>query len=461
MSSKQITIIGAGLSGSECALQLANKGIAVTLVEMKPTKRSAAHHSTHYAEIVCSNSLGNLQVSTASGLLKAELETLDCQLLKIAKQVAVPAGNALAVDRDGFAQAVTEKVKSHPNITCVDEEATTINFTDPNQVTVIATGPLTSTALSDQLQNLIEQKHLAFFDAASPIVTKDSINFDIAFIQDRYNRNTDATTNKTQVNNQNNEGETAAYINCPMNKEEYIRLHDWIMQAEKSTPKEFEKDAHFFESCMPIEELCRRGQETPRYGPMKPVGLTDPRTGRWPYAVVQLRQDNAMGTLYNLVGFQTSLKWGEQKTMVQLIPGLENAEVVRYGVMHRNTFINSPQVLQPNLKLKKHPNVMIIGQLTGVEGYTECIATGRIAAEVIGQTINDNTIEIPSENTMIGSLLRYITRDGVKNFQPINSNWGILPPLAEVIKDKKRRNEEYASRALSAIQKYSKQKALV
>jgi methylenetetrahydrofolate--tRNA-(uracil-5-)-methyltransferase len=453
----KITIIGAGLAGSEAALQLAKRGHAVTLYDMKPIKRSPAHHSEHYAEIVCSNSLGNLQTATASGLLKAELRLLDCELLKIAEAVAVPAGNALAVDRETFSARVTETLRAHPLITLVAEDVETIPASEQADYVILATGPLTSPGLSKTLQHLLNETHLAFYDAAAPIVTRDSINFDIAFIQDRYNKRTDAS--ETTAIDASEEG---AYINCPLNKDEYEALIRFILEAKAAEKKDFEKDADFFESCLPIEELARRGIDTPRYGPMKPVGLTDPRTGKYPYAAIQLRQDNQAGTLYNLVGFQTSLTWGAQKQMIAMIPGLENAEVVRYGVMHRNTYVNSPKVLSPSLELREHPRIQLAGQITGVEGYTECITSGLVAALGLHQTLSGETTRvIPPAETMIGALMRYITRDGVTNFQPINSNWGILPPLVvspedekPLRKDKRLRNQYYAERALSAMQGY-------
>lgn len=456
--SNTIKIIGSGLAGSEAALQLAKLGHAVTLYDMKPIKRSPAHHSNDYAEIVCSNSLGNLQTSTASGLLKSELRLLGCELLKIAESVAVPAGNALAVDREIFSAKVTEAVQNHPLITCIAEDVTSLpsNLNDDNYL-IIATGPLTSPGLSESLQKLLKAEHLAFYDAAAPIVTRDSINFDVAFIQDRYNKS--SSNQEGAENSDAEDSPEGAYINCPLNKEEYEALIAFVLQAKAAEKKDFEKkDAAFFESCLPIEELARRGIDTPRFGPMKPVGLTDPRTGRYPYAAIQLRQDNTSGTLYNLVGFQTSLTWGDQKTMIHMIPGLQDAEVIRYGVMHRNTYVNSPTVLLPNLQLREYPQIQLAGQITGVEGYTECITSGLIAALVLHQKLSGNTTpKIPPAETMIGSLMRYITRDEVKNFQPINSNWGIFPPLdvPKPIKDKRLRNEKLAERALSAMQEFS------
>lgn len=437
----QIAIIGGGLAGSEAALQLAKRAIPTTLYEMKPVRRSAAHHADTLAEIVCSNSFGNLQRSTATGLLKAELQRLDCQLLQTALAMAVPAGNALAVDREAFSQAITARIDSSPHITRIAADVTEL---PPDADTVIiATGPLTSPGLTATLQTLLQQQQLYFFDAAAPIVTRDSINFDIAFTQNRYDQSVQ-------------EGdESGSYINCPLDKEQYLRLLDFIRQAETIELKSFEKEsASFFESCLPIEVIASRGTDTLRYGPMKPVGIVDPHTGKQPYAVIQLRQDNRAGTLYNMVGFQTNLKWGAQKEMLRLIPGMENAEVVRYGVMHRNTFLNSPEVLEPTMQLRQHPHLLVAGQLTGVEGYTESIAAGLMASLSVVQALHGNApAPLPTE-TMMGALFAYITRREAKHFQPINSNWGILPPLASPIRDKRARNAKLAERALESLERF-------
>lgn len=438
-----IDIIGAGLAGSEAALQLAKRGHQVRLFDMKPHQMPAAHHSPNLAEIVCSNSFGSQNSETdvsASGLLKSEMTSLDCELLKIARQVAIPAGKALAVDRDRFSQAVTEAVQAQPHITFITKDVQ--NLHEDADFTLIATGPLTSPGLVRSIAGLLEREQLYFFDAASPIIAKDSINFDVAFFQDRYNKGDSA------------EG---SYINCPLDKEHYDALVNILLNGEKTELKDFEKEsACYFESCLPVEVLASRGHETLRYGPMKPVGLTDPRTGRWPYAAVQLRQDNAEGTLYNMVGFQTNLKWGAQREMIQLIPGLENAEVVRFGVMHRNTYIHSPEVLQPTLQLKKHPHILFAGQLTGTEGYTESIATGLLAAINLHRLASGQAAITPPRDTMLGALLHYITRPEAiaQSFQPINSNWGILPPLPEGSfkrKDKKARNLLYAQRSQASL----------
>lgn len=441
-TSEKIAIIGGGLAGCEAALQLAKRNIPVTLYDMKPQKTSPAHHNKNLAEIVCSNSFGSMG-TTASGLLKHEMELLDCQLLKIAQSVAVPAGQALAVDRDVFSAKVTETVQQHSLINFIGEEQNTLPKAD---YILIATGPMTSEALAGTLAKLVNREQLFFFDAASPIIAKESINFDTAFIQDRYG--------KTE------EGNAAAYINCPLNQQEYENLVQFILDAEKTELKAFEKEgkgkAKYFESCLPVEVIASRGIHTLSYGPMKPVGLTDPRTEKEPYAAVQLRQDNAEGTLYNMVGFQTNIKWGPQKQMIQMIPGLENADVVRYGVMHRNTYVHSPEVLQPTLQLKEHPHILLGGQLTGTEGYTESVATGMIAALNIARLVNDEApLTLPRE-TMLGSLLHYITREEAINqdFQPINSNWGIVPPLEKRIKNKKERTQKYADRAKASMEAF-------
>ena len=447
--SPRLHVIGAGLAGSEAALQLAHHGFDVTLHDMKPEKRSAAHHSNDFAEIVCSNSLGSQGDATASGLLKLEMDLLGCQLLPIARAHAVPAGKALAVDREGFSAAVTETIRQHPRITFAPGDVTELSA--GADAVLIATGPLTSPGLVATIGQLLQREQLYFFDAAAPIIERDSIDFNIAFYQDRY---------------QSEGGEAAAesgnsYINCPLEKDDYNALVETLLTAEKTELKDFEKEsAKYFESCMPVEVIASRGHNTLRFGPMKPVGIVDPRTGRWPYAVVQLRQDNAEGTLYNLVGFQTNLKWGAQKAMIQQIPGLANAEVVRYGVMHRNTYIHSPEVLRPTLQLKNHPNIFFAGQLTGTEGYTESIATGLLAARNMMRLVQGEDPTVPPRETMLGALLHYITREEAigKSFQPINSNWGILPELSEAAalrRDKKARNARYVARALSAMQAFA------
>lgn len=450
----KVHILGAGLAGSEAALQLAKRGHTVCLYDMKPNEMSPAHHSTHFAEIVCSNSFGSQNTpedATASGLLKEEMALLDCELLKIAQQVSVPAGKALAVDRDRFAETVTERIRNTRNIEFIAKNVTEI---PQDGIVLIATGPLTSSGLVQSISQLLQREQLYFFDAASPIIAKDSINFDIAFYQDRYDKLHDSQGNTPKSD------ASGSYINCPLDKSAYEALVNILLEGEKTELKSFEKEsAKYFESCLPVEVLASRGFETLRYGPMKPVGLVDPRTGQRPYAVVQLRQDNAEGTLYNMVGFQTNLKWGTQKEMINLIPGLEHAEIVRYGVMHRNTYIHSPEVLSPTLQLRKHPQILFAGQLTGTEGYTESIATGMMAAINISRIITSQEPSTPPRETMLGALLHYITRPEAINqsFQPINSNWGILPELPEGSfkrKDKKARNRLYRDRSIAILNQW-------
>ena len=428
----EVTIIGAGLAGSEAALQLAKKGFNVKLYEMRPKKTTGAHTGEDCAEFVCSNSLGSADVTNASGLLKHEMEILGGELIKTAYECRVPAGSALAIDREMFSKKVTEKIKNNPNIELIREELTQI----PDTPVIIASGPLTSDKLAEDIKTFTQSEHLHFFDAIAPIVEKDSINFDKAFYASRYDK-----------------GE-ASYINCPMNKEEYEKFYNILTHAPRIELKEFEKNAKFFESCLPIEVLASRGVDTLRFGPMKPVGLVDKRTGIENYAVVQLRQDNSAKTLYNLVGFQTNLKWGSQKELLQSIPGLENANIVRYGVMHRNTFINSPKILNASLQTKKRPDLFFAGQITGTEGYTESIATGLLAGINMAKFLNgEKLLELPKE-TMLGALTHYISNPEHEKFQPINSNWGILPPVElpkKERKNKKLKAELMAERSLNAL----------
>ena len=428
----KVTIIGAGLAGSEAALQLAKKGFNVKLYEMRPKKTTGAHVGGNCAEFVCSNSLGSADVTNASGLLKHEMEILGGELIKTAYECRVPAGSALAIDREMFSKKVTEKIKNNPNIELIREELTQI----PDTPVIIASGPLTSDKLAEDIKTFTQSEHLHFFDAIAPIVEKDSINFDKAFYASRYDK-----------------GE-ASYINCPMNKEEYEKFYNILTHAPRIELKEFEKNAKFFESCLPIEVLASRGVDTLRFGPMKPVGLVDKRTGIENYAVVQLRQDNSAKTLYNLVGFQTNLKWGSQKELLQSIPGLENANIVRYGVMHRNTFINSPKILNTSLQTKKRPDLFFAGQITGTEGYTESIATGLLAGINMAKFLNgEKLLELPRE-TMLGALTHYISNPEHEKFQPINSNWGILPSVElpkKERKNKKLKVELMAERSLNAL----------
>lgn len=428
----EVTIIGAGLAGSEAALQLAKRGFKVKLYEMRPQKTTGAHTGGSCAEFVCSNSLGSADITNASGLLKHEMEILNGELIKTAYECRVPAGSALAIDREMFSEKVTEKIKSNPNIELIREELTQI----PDTPVIIASGPLTSDKLADAIKRFTRSEHLHFFDAIAPIVEKDSINFDKAFYASRYDK-----------------GE-ASYINCPMNKEEYKKFYDILTHAPRIELKEFEKNAKFFESCLPIEVLASRGVDTLRFGPMKPVGLVDKRTGIENYAVVQLRQDNSAKTLYNLVGFQTNLKWGSQKELLQSIPGLENANIIRYGVMHRNTFINSPKILNASLQTKKRSDLFFAGQITGTEGYTESIATGLLAGINMAKFLNgEKLLELPEE-TMLGALTHYISNPEHEKFQPINSNWGILPPVElpkKERKNKKLKAELMAERSLNIL----------
>ena len=427
----EVTVIGAGLAGSEAALQLSKQGIKVKLYEMRPNKSTGVHVSGNYAEFVCSNSLGAADCSNASGLLKKEMKILGGELINLAFEHSVPAGGALAIDRRAFSEAVTKKIDNDENITVIKEEITEI----PDGVVIVASGPLTSKLLSDKIKEFTKNEHLHFFDAIAPIIDVESINFDKAFWASRYDK-----------------GE-ASYINCPMNKEEYERFYNILINAPKIELKEFEKGAKFFESCLPIEVLASRGVDTLRFGPMKPVGLVDKRTGEKSYAVVQLRQDNAAKTLFNLVGFQTNLKWGAQKELLQSIPGLEDANIVRYGVMHRNTFINSPKLLNPTLETKVRKGLFFAGQITGTEGYTESIASGLLAGiNAARLVLGKDLIELPEE-TMLGALTHYITNSEHTKFQPINSNWGIVPPVE--LPKKERKNKKLKAELISnrAIQK--------
>ena len=411
----EVNVIGAGLAGSEAALQLSKRGIEVNLYEMRPEKTTGAHKTDNFAEFVCSNSLGAGDCSNASGLLKREMELLGGELIMIARDCAVPAGSALAIDRELFSQTVTERIEADNNINIIKEEVKEI----PEGFTIMASGPLTSESLANSIKEFTQSEHLYFFDAIAPIVEKDSINFDKAFWASRYDK-----------------GE-ASYINCPMNRQEYENFYNILINAPKIELKEFEKNAKFFESCLPVEVLASRGVDTLRFGPMKPVGLVDKRTGIQNYAVVQLRQDNSAKTLFNLVGFQTNLKWGAQKELLQSIPGLENVSIVRYGVMHRNTFINSPKILNAALQTRKRPDLFFAGQLTGTEGYTESIATGMLAGINMARLINGKELLILPKVTMLGALTQYISDEAHTKFQPINSNWGITEPVELPKKERK------------------------
>ena len=448
-----ITIIGGGLAGTESAYQIAKRGIKVKLYEMKPQKYSPAHSNENLAEIVCSNSFKSNLHTNACGLLKEELRKLDSLLIKIADKTAVPAGQALAVDREKFSEIVTEEIKKNPLIEIINKEiGEEIHLKDlaQNGIVIIATGPLTSESLSKEIQELTDQEKLAFYDAAAPIVTKESIDFNIAFYGNRYEqeKKKEETIDKWQ---ERLKSQDASYINLPMNKEEYEKFVQELINAEVVTLHDFEK-REIFEGCMPVEIMAKRGIDTLRFGPLKPVGFDDPRYGKRPYAVVQLRQDNGAASLYNLVGFQTNLKYGEQKRVFSMIPGLENAEFIKYGVMHRNTYINSSYLLDNTYNLKKSPNIYFAGQITGVEGYVESISSGLVAGINAANQYNNDTKKEFSEYTMIGALAKYISTENDK-FQPMNANFGIVPELGEKIKDKKLKYGKLADRALEYLEK--------
>ncbi|MBQ6467724.1 MAG: methylenetetrahydrofolate--tRNA-(uracil(54)-C(5))-methyltransferase (FADH(2)-oxidizing) TrmFO [Clostridia bacterium] len=426
----RVKIIGAGFAGCEAAWQLAKRGIEVELYEMKPVKYSPAHSSEGLAELVCSNSFKALRTESAAGMLKAEMEMLGSLCVPCAKQTSVPAGGALAVDRDRFSALVTEKIMGEKNITLIREEVTEI----PDGFVIIAAGPLASEALSEKIKELCGG-NLSFFDAAAPVVTAKSINFDKAFLQSRYDR-----------------GEPDDYVNCPLSKEEYEVFYENLINAESAPVHSFDRRKDVYEGCMPIEVMAARGKDTIRFGPMKPAGLTDPATGRRPWANLQLRKENREGTMYNLVGFQTNLKFPEQKRVFSLIPALENAEYVRYGVMHRNTFIDSPRLLNADFSMRERSNLFFAGQITGVEGYMESAASGILAGINAANRIEGRQAFIPSPFTMTGSLARYISDESIKNFQPMGAAFGLLPPAEERIRDKKLRYKTLAERGLSALQ---------
>lgn len=420
-------IIGAGLAGVEAAWQLANRGIEVCLVEMKPVKFSPAHKSENFAELVCSNSLKAMRVGSAAGMLKEEMKRLGSLTVECAYESAVPAGGALAVDRDKFSSLVTEKIKQNKNIEIIHGEVTEI---PENDIVIIAAGPLVSENLASEIEKLCGG-FLSFFDAAAPIVSGDSIDKESAFCQSRYDR-----------------GDESDYINCPMNKEEYEAFYNELVNAERAELHTFEKKKNVYEGCMPIEIMASRGADTMRFGPLKPVGLRDPRTGHRPWAVLQLRKENLPGSAYNLVGFQTNLKFGEQKRVFSMIPALKNAEFLRYGVMHRNTFINSPKLLKATYEMREREGLFFAGQITGVEGYMESASSGIIAGINAANKILGKDEFVPSALTMIGALARYISNEEVESFQPMGANFGALPPLDEKIRDKKLRYEALAERGL-------------
>ena len=457
-----ITVIGGGLAGCEAAYQIAKRNIKVKLYEMKPIKFSPAHNNKNLAEIVCSNSFKSNLLTNACGLLKEELRKLDSLLIKIADKTSVAAGQALAVDRESFSEKVTEVIENNPLIEIIHEEVEDITEIAEVGIVIIATGPLTSEALAKQIANITGEDKLYFYDAAAPIVSKDSIDFNIAFYGDRYSeeKKKDETEEEWRKRLKEQEGKEQSYINLPMNKEEYERFWNELVNAEVVTLHEFEK-REIFEGCMPIEIMAKRGIDTLRFGPLKPVGFDDPRTVKRPYALVQLRQDDSKASIYNMVGFQTNLKFGEQKRVFSMIPGLQNAEFVKYGVMHRNTYINSTKLLDDTYCLKSNPNIYFAGQITGVEGYVESISSGLVAALNAVKDFNNrnsnederqNKITFP-ETTVIGALAKYISTPN-KKFQPMNANFGILPELdGEKIRDKKERYRKLAERSLEILEK--------
>lgn len=426
---KHVTVIGAGLAGSECAWQLAQRGIAVTLCEMKPEKKTPAHETEYFAELCCSNSLRGAGLENAVGLLKEEMRRLDSLILRCADATAVPAGGALAVDRHGFAKMVTDEILHHPNITVKYGEVTDI----PEGDVVIASGPLTSEALADKLAALFgEADTLHFFDAAAPLVSFESVDMESAYFASRYDKG------------------TPDYINCPMDKEEYTAFWNALVEAEAAEVHGFE-DKCVFEGCMPVEVMARRGEDTLRFGPLKPRGLPDPKTGKEPYAVVQLRKDNATGSIYNLVGFQTHLKWGEQKRVFTMIPALKDAAFLRYGVMHRNTYLDSPRLLDRYYRLKSDKRIAFAGQMTGVEGYVESAASGFLVGVELARRLREmEAINFPQE-TAIGALGLYVSNETIAQFQPMNINFGIIPPLDHRVKGKRNKNAELSQRSLAII----------
>lgn len=429
---KKVIVIGAGLAGSEAAWQIAAAGIDVELYEMRPKTASPAHHTGNFAELVCSNSLRAAAVENAAGLLKEEMRRLNSIIIKAADATRVPAGGALAVDRDGFSSFVTEALNKHPRITVIDEE---VRHVPREEIVVVASGPLTSPPLSQAIGDLTEQDYLYFYDAAAPIISGESLDMGKVFRASRYGKGDED------------------YLNCPMNQKEYGTFWHELVNADTAPVRDFEKMV-LFEGCMPVEEMARRGIDTLRFGPLKPVGLNHPVTGEKPHAVVQLRQDNFAATLYNIVGFQTHLKWPEQQRVFRLIPGLENAEFIRFGVMHRNTFINSPRILQPTLQMKGHRNIFFAGQITGVEGYIESAASGLVAGINAARLALDLLpVEFPHE-TAHGALCRYITNADPVHFQPMNINYGLFPPLEKRIRDKKAKNGMLSERSLTTLLKF-------
>lgn len=430
LSLKMVNVVGAGLAGSEAAWQIAQAGVPVRLYEMRPVKSTEAHHTSNFAELVCSNSLRGNSLANAVGLLKEEMRRLNSVVITSADETAVPAGGALAVDRDSFSETITRKVKEHPLVTVINEEITEI----PEGITVVATGPLTSHPLAESIKAFNGSDGFYFYDAAAPIVDKATIDMDKVYLKSRYDK-----------------GE-AAYLNCPMTEEEFKAFHEALINAEVAELKSFEKEK-YFEGCMPIEVMAQRGFKTMLFGPMKPVGLEDPKTGKRPYAVIQLRQDNAAASLYNIVGFQTHLKWGEQKRVFRMIPGLENAEFVRYGVMHRNSFMNSPELLKPTYQSTKREDLFFAGQMTGVEGYVESAQSGIVAGKNMVRYLKGEELLVYPRETVMGSLAYYITHASPSDFQPMKANFGILPDLEGKVK-KKEKKEKYAQRALEKMEEF-------
>lgn len=438
---KHLTIVGGGLAGTEAAWQAAKLGIRVSLYEMRPEKTTPAHVSKQLAELVCSNSLGSNLANKAGGLLKAELRGFDSLILACAEETAIPAGSSLAVDRELFAEKVTSKIEQHPEITLVRKEVREI----PESACIIATGPLTSSSLADAIGRLSGEKYLYFYDALSPIVSSNSIDMEFAYRASRYNKGTEA------------EGD---YINCPMTKDQYDVFFEALISAEQISLRDFEQeDANFFEGCLPVEVMAKRNKDTLRFGPMRPVGLADPKTGNRPYAVLQLRQDDIAGTLYNIVGFQTNLRWGEQRRVLRMVPGLENAEFMRYGMMHRNTYIHSPELLQPTMQYRGRADLLFAGQIVGVEGYMGNAASGLVAGINAARLLNGDHPVIFPTNTMIGALCHYVTHADSKSFQPMKANFGLLP-MPENRMKKAERYQYYSRRALTRMRRFARQRRL-
>ena len=430
---EEIKIIGGGLAGSEAAWQLLKRGFSVRMLEMRPIVKSPAHQTDKLGELVCSNSLGSDAPDSAAGLLKEELRSLDSLIMKAAMTCSVPAGKALAVDREGFSQFITDALQSHPNFTLERQEQTFL----PEEPCIVASGPLTSPLLSAELQKKLGGSYLYFYDAVAPVIELDSVNMEIAYRKDRYA-----------------EAEGGDYVNCPMDAEQYDRFYEALISAERAPLHEFESDAKYFEGCMPVEVIASRGRDTLRFGPLRPVGLNDPRTGKRPYAVVQIRQDNSEGTLYNIVGFQTNLRWNEQRRVFRLIPGLENAEFVRMGVMHRNIYVDAPRCLDGYLRPKGCESLFLAGQITGVEGYVESTAMGAVAALNLASLLNGKSLPAWPQETAIGALLHRLCDTTNPKFSPTNANMGIFPPLQEKIKSRKERNEKILSRGREAFRQF-------